>query len=79
MPPKQVITRSDSGSPIGWEVAKLASVLPILTDAADMLVDARTLREDSILAFKVEVIGQWARQRCSVSGFPVSAYASIWR
>jgi hypothetical protein len=71
MAPKQVITRGDSGSTIGWEVAKLASVLPVLTDAADMLVDARTLREDSILAFKVEVIGQWARQRSSVSGFPV--------
>jgi hypothetical protein len=70
-PPGEVITRKDCGSTIGWEVAKLAGVLPVLTGAADMLVDARALREDSILAFKVEVIGQWARRRSSVSGFPV--------
>jgi hypothetical protein len=69
--PKQVIAREDCGSTIGWEVSKLASVLPVLTDPADMLVDARALQEDSILAFKVDVIGQWAKDRRSVSGYPI--------
>ncbi len=69
-PPREVITRADCGSTIGWEVVKL-SVLPRLAKRADMLVDARGLGEDSILAFKVDVIGQWARQRRSVSGYPI--------
>jgi hypothetical protein len=47
------------------------TVLPVLTEQADMLVDARVLPNDSILAFKVDVIGQWARHRSSVSGFPI--------
>jgi len=71
--PESVVTRQDCGSTIGWEVSKLSSVLPVLSEPADMLVDARPLRGDSILAFEVHVVGDRARPRGSVVGFPVIA------
>jgi len=70
-PPRDVITRSDCGSTIGWDVPKLKDVLPALTEQADMQVDARTLANDSILAFQINVIGAWARPHGSISGFPI--------
>ena len=68
--PDQVITRVDCGGTIGWEVVKLC-VLPILTRRPDMMVDARYLPHDSIVAFIVEVVGQWVNPRRSVSGYPI--------
>jgi hypothetical protein len=69
-PTRQVITREDCGSTVGWKVANL-SVLPILTKPADMVVDACSLPKNSILAFEVAVIGQWAKDRRTVSGYPI--------
>jgi hypothetical protein len=71
MRPGEVITRVDCGNTIGWEVKKLATVLPVLSEPADMLVDARALDGDSILGFRANVIGPWAKPVRSVSGFPV--------
>jgi len=45
--------------------------LAVLNEPADTLVDARGLRDEAILAFKVEVVGRRARPRRSVSGFPI--------
>jgi hypothetical protein len=38
-----------------------------------MLVDARTLAGDSVLAFQVSAVGNQARNRKSIVGFPVVA------
>jgi hypothetical protein len=68
--PGDVITRADCGGAVGWEVGKLG-VLPILTKRPDMLVDARPLAQETLLAFICEVVGKWGRSRRSVSGFPI--------
>lgn len=60
-PPSQVITRSDCGSTIGWYVEKLP-VLPVLAQVPDMLVGVRGVKNSSIVAFEVNVIGAWARK-----------------
>jgi hypothetical protein len=59
--------------PIGWEVSKLASVLPALDSTPDMLVDAQELTGDSVLAFQVSAVGNEAKGRKSIVGFPVVA------
>lgn len=71
MKPGEVITRVDCGNTIGWAVKKLATVLPVLSVPADMLVDARALDADAILAFRANVVGPWAKPLRSVSGFPI--------
>jgi len=71
MKPGEVITREDCGNTIAWEVKKLATVLPVLSTPADMLVDARALDGDSLLGFRADVVGPWAKPVRSVSGFPV--------
>ena len=70
-PPRDVITRTDCGSTIGWNVPDLNAVLPVLAEPADVTVDARSLTQNSILAFQVNVIGEWAKPPRSVSGFPI--------
>jgi len=59
--------------PIGWEVSKLACVLPALESTPDMLVDAQELAGDSVLAFQVSAVGDEAESRKSIVGFPVVA------
>jgi len=59
--------------PIGWEVSKLARVLPALDSTPDMLVDAQELTGDSVLAFQVSAVGDDAKSRKSIVGFPVVA------
>ena len=59
--------------PIGWKVSDLASALPALDSAPDMLVDAQSLAGDQILGLYVSVIGDEAQSRETISGFPVFA------
>jgi hypothetical protein len=53
--PGDVITRADCGGAVGWEVGKLG-VLPILTKRPDMLVDARSLAQETLLA----LLAKWS-------------------
>jgi hypothetical protein len=57
---------------IGWEISKIESILPTLTDA-DMIVDAEALRGDLILGLQVGILGTEAKNRESIVGFPIVA------
>ncbi len=70
--PVALVSRRNDFWTIGWEISKIESILPTLTDA-DMIVDAQTLRGDLILGLQVSVLGTGAKSRESIVGFPIVA------
>jgi hypothetical protein len=70
-PPGLVTGRSGCWT-VGWETRRLDAILPSLCSHADMLVDARPLDGiDSILAFKVSVVGYEAGKQSNIVGFRI--------
>jgi len=69
-PPSDVTSREDF-FPIGWEIRKLASVLPGLNSQPDMLVDVSGEDGDSILGLYLSVLGKGVGSRSSISGYRV--------
>jgi hypothetical protein len=71
-PPGLVTGRSGCWT-VGWEIHKLDQVLPLLTGPADMVVDAKTLNGELVLGLEVSVIGDEAKTRESIVGYPIIA------
>lgn len=69
MEPSKVITRSSCQGMVGWLVGELASALYPLNEPADVMVDARSLAESSLLLLKICVVGDWAREHKMRLGF----------
>ncbi|PYX72610.1 MAG: hypothetical protein DMG72_14430 [Acidobacteria bacterium] len=57
---------------VGWEICRLDAVLPRL-DSADMIVDTQSLSPHLILGFEVTVVGDEAKKRETIVGFPIIA------
>jgi hypothetical protein len=58
---------------VGWEVGRLDSVLPELKENADMLVSACDLDPSLVLGFEASVIGDDAKPKTSIVGYPIVA------
>jgi hypothetical protein len=69
MEPSKVITRSSCQDTVGWLVGQLTSALHPLNESADVMVDARSFAESSLLLLKVCVVGDWAREHKMRLGF----------
>ena len=64
---------------IGWDIANVHAILPPLSDNADMIVDASHIEPPAILGFEASVVGQYARERKNVVGFPIIASQTFGR
>jgi hypothetical protein len=68
--PTQVSER-ESVAVWGWVIARIPSVLPPVTDACGMVVNAALFRDSWTLGLEVSIVSRDSNQRTEILGYPV--------
>ena len=64
---------------VGWEIAQLDHILPVLIGAPDMTVDASKENPSFILGLKASLVGPHAPKKNNEVGFPIIALQTFPR